>query len=203
MANYAELIPWIKKEEGGLSNAVTDYASAYPVPDGSGNHTNKGITWQTWSGYFGTSPGSIARFYAMSDADWAYIYKTGYWDRVQGDYIHNQKIANTLVDWAWGSGPVAAIMGLQTVLGNVAVDGAMTSTGETVRAVNSSNADNLYRNLIDYRRNYIEAINQPANTQGWLNRLESLVQYNKGATALSLGLILTLFAGWFLWRKTF
>jgi lysozyme family protein len=203
MADYAELIPWIKSWEGGLSSAVTDYASAYPVPDGSGNHTNKGITWQTWSSYFGSSPSSIARFYAMSDADWAYIYKTGYWDRIQGDLINSQKIANTLADWAWGSGPGAAIMGLQAVLGNVAVDGRMDKDGETLRAVNKANADNLYSKLVDYRRKYIEAINQPANTQGWLNRLDSLVQFNGAAGGLSLGLVLALFAGWFLWRKSF
>jgi hypothetical protein len=48
MANYLLFVPVLKKYEGGLSKAKTDTASKNPVPDGSGYHTNKGITWSTF-----------------------------------------------------------------------------------------------------------------------------------------------------------
>ncbi len=84
MANYKNIIPFIQQQEGGLSKAITDTASAHPVPDGSGYHTNKGITWQTWSGVFGTGADSIQRFYNMSEEDWETIYKKYYWDSING-----------------------------------------------------------------------------------------------------------------------
>ena len=45
MADYRLIIPFIKSKEGGLSKETSDTASADKVPDGSGYHTNKGITW--------------------------------------------------------------------------------------------------------------------------------------------------------------
>ena len=39
----------IKKWEGGWSKDPLDPAAAFPVPDGSGVHTNIGITWKTFA----------------------------------------------------------------------------------------------------------------------------------------------------------
>lgn len=121
MANYKNIIPFIRQVEGGLSRAKTDSASKDPVPDGSGYHTNKGITWTAWK-KFAPSLGitnqaiSIQRFYAMSDSDWTYVFKKGYWDAIQGDQINSQSAADTLVDWAWGAGPGQAVKKLQQFL---------------------------------------------------------------------------------------
>jgi hypothetical protein len=47
MANInAVNFDYIKKWEGGLSKDSRDQAAKDPVPDGSGYHTNIGITWQ-------------------------------------------------------------------------------------------------------------------------------------------------------------
>jgi lysozyme family protein len=42
MSNFQHLTPFILKSEGGLSKKPKDSASAHPVPDGSGYHTNIG-----------------------------------------------------------------------------------------------------------------------------------------------------------------
>ena len=53
MANLSLAIPYIQKWEGGLSRATTDTASKNPSPyehnGKTGWHTNKGITWGTFT----------------------------------------------------------------------------------------------------------------------------------------------------------
>ena len=57
---------------------------------------------------YGTS--QDVRFYEMNNDDWGAIFKRGYWDKVKGDKIQFQSIANVLVSWAWGSGSRTAII---------------------------------------------------------------------------------------------
>ena len=53
MADYTNIINFIKAKEGGLSSATTDTASRNPSNCGNGSngkpyHTNKGVTWSTF-----------------------------------------------------------------------------------------------------------------------------------------------------------
>jgi hypothetical protein len=41
-------LDYILKWEGGLSKHPRDSAARHPLPDGSGYHTNKGITWRVF-----------------------------------------------------------------------------------------------------------------------------------------------------------
>src|ERR1700690_3252638 len=103
MADYTKIIPLILEVEGGLSKSKADAASADPVPDGSGYHTNKGITWTTFK-QAAPACGFIASpelFYSMPEYVWNAIFKNLYWDKISGDKINSQAIADTLVDWAW------------------------------------------------------------------------------------------------------
>jgi lysozyme family protein len=178
MANYKNIIPFIRKVEGGLSKAQTDMARLHPVPDGSGYHTNKGITWQTWSSVFGSDANSIKRFYAMSDADWESIYKNLYWDKINGDNINSQRIADTLVNWAWGAGLYPPISTIQTLV-NTKPDGNFGNN--TLGLVNSSDEPTLYEKLKNSAYNWFSNLgNKPAyaaNKAGWLNRLSDLASY--------------------------
>ena len=82
MADYRQITGWIKKWEGGLSKSKSDYASKFPVPDGSSYHTNEGVTWKTFETLapklsYSATP---QLFYAMPDDVWGKIFKYGYWD---------------------------------------------------------------------------------------------------------------------------
>ncbi|MBL7812911.1 MAG: hypothetical protein JNL57_11855 [Bacteroidetes bacterium] len=109
---------YIKRWEGGLSKDKRDSASKMPVPDGTGYHTNIGITWQTFVanaklvGYTATPK----LFYDMPKDIWLGIYQKGYWAMVKGDEIQSQAIAELMADWAWGSGPGTATGYLQALL---------------------------------------------------------------------------------------
>lgn len=188
---YMNLVPFFLKWEGGLSRDTKDSASSKPCPTPykgqTGWHTNKGITYATWVSYFGTN--NDARFLDMNDADWGWIMKKGYWDKVKADSIPYDSIAYTVVSWAWGSGAVTGVKQLQKVLG-VSQDG---SIGEnTLKAMRSFDEKDLFDKCAKARENFFRYISDPANgktdaerkryqnnskfLKGWLNRLNEFVK---------------------------
>lgn len=175
MADYKLIIPWIKKWEGGLSKDPNDQASKNPVPDGSGYHTNKGITWQVWKSVFGSSEDSIKRFYDMSDKDWAYIFKTLYWDKIGGDNIRSQRIADILSNWAWGSGTYIPSVAIQKILG-IGIDGIIGK--QTINAINSANEQIVFTKLKNANIAFFDSLSKNPKYStfrtGWFNRLTSL-----------------------------
>ena len=178
MANYQNIIPFILKAEGGLSKDKNDMASKYPVPDGSGYHTNKGITWKVWSNVYGSDKNSIQQFYDMPQSKWNIIFKRLYWDSIKGDNIISQRIADILVNWVWGSGIYIPVSRLQKILG-LKVDGVFG--GNTLNAVNLANEKLLYEALKNSQYNFFDTLsNKPEYSmykQGWLNRLNNLFAY--------------------------
>ena len=197
MANFAVIIPWLRKREGGLSNARTDAASKHPVPDtatgryasnnGKGFHTNKGVTWKTFQdmagqlGYKATAD----LFYQMPAAIWGAIYKIGYWDAIKGDQVKSQPVADLLVNFAYNAGPGTAGKALQRVLNSMGqslqVDGIVGK--QTVAATNQANERKLLEQLRNGMEAYYRALGKKptyaANLSEWLNRLNELYELKK------------------------
>lgn len=183
MADYKNIIPFILKWEGGLSKNTKDKASSYPVPDGSGYHTNKGITWAVWSSKYGSTPNSITRFYAMNNSDWSSIFKPLYWDAIKGDDIKSQAIADLLVNWAWGSGIYTPVTTLQKILG-LQADGKVGP--KTIAALNGADQVEVFIKLKASNIAFFNNLgNNPAYAMfktGWFNRLNDL--YNNYLPAI-------------------
>lgn len=187
MADFNLLIPIVKKWEGGLSKDKTDTASAYPVPDGSGYHTNKGLTWKVFEavakkyGYVATPK----LFYEMPDSVWVPIFKGQYWDVIGGDKIKSLGVAFFLMDWGWGSGPNTAVMQLQQVLNRnyklgLKVDGVMgTNTIASTNAVDPTKLLQLLKaERIDFYNQIVK--NNPSQSKwlkGWLNRTNDIFAF--------------------------
>ena len=55
-------LDYILKWEGGLSKHPRDSAARHPLPDGSGYHTNKGITWRVFRSIYGNTQEAVNRF---------------------------------------------------------------------------------------------------------------------------------------------
>lgn len=176
MADFNLAIPVIKRSEGGLSKHPSDTASKWPVPDGSGYHTNKGITWLVFStnakklGYTATPE----LFYAMPDHIWNKITKQLYWDEISGDQLRSQAVATILVDWYFGS-RAWAVKNLQTILNKhfnykLAVDGVMGIM--TTKAANAVDQKRLANLLQQARVAFIETISKRGDQgkfrNGWL-----------------------------------
>lgn len=162
MADAKKLIPIILKWEGGFSNH----------PNDRGGATNKGITIATFKYYMGADA-TVDQLKAMTDEQWEFIFKKGFWFPFKGDYIANQSIANICVDWAWGSGTRTAIKQVQRLLG-VADDGIVANI--TLSAINNANPKKLFEKIKSARLAFVEAIVRRDPTQkvflkGWRNRI--------------------------------
>lgn len=217
MATYTTIVPFILQEEGGLSKSQQDSARFDPVPDGSGYHTNKGVTWTTWKGFapslgYNDITSSIKAWYAMSPTDWGAIFKAGYWNVVLGDSIKSQGAAEVLVDWAWMSGPGNAVKGLQHFLNAwlpqmgknmpLVEDGGMgPNTLNALNAATAINEKKFVSDFTDYRGAWLKSLpNEQANQVGWASRIAALKNFALSTTGktvivsvLLIGTALTFF----------
>lgn len=200
MANYKNRISHTLYHEGGLSKDKNDSASANPVPDGSGNHTNKGVTWASFVA-LAPSVGykaSAELFYKMPTEIWLKIFKNGYWDKVGGDSIKSQAIADMLAQRAWGSGATKANKLIQELLVKngykVAIDGKTGAA--TIAAIN--NATNtiakekqFYNEFYKKNMAWLQSLSVwNIYKNGWTKRMNELytsgldlIGNNKGKTA--------------------
>ena len=169
MANANTLWPFIKSWEGGFSNRKDD----------AGGPTNMGVTIATWraQGYDKDGDGDIDvdDLRLITEADAQRIFKLNYWSRWKADQINDQSLANTLVDWVWGSGAYG-IKIPQRLLG-VPSDGIVGP--KTLAALNAQDPKSFFEALRRERETYFEAICviRPANRahlKGWLQRLWSI-----------------------------
>lgn len=194
MADYKEIIPFIKGKEGGLSKAKTDTASHYTSPcihNGvRGWHTNKGIQWVSFknnANKLGYSA-SCSNFINMPTPIWEKIYKKIYWDSFYLDGMKHQSIANAVVTWSWGSGFGGAY--------NSLVDFMNKKYGYSFRKKYArykakdliSKLDDLakrkgerriFNELNQWRKQFFIRTGQTANIKGWLSRLAAFDIYNQ------------------------
>ena len=175
MATSVEkLAPFVLEHEGGFVNDPLDRGGA----------TNKGVTIAVWKaqGYDKDGDGDIdvADLTLITEADAIMIMKKNYWDRWKADQIKNQAIANTLVDWVWGSG-AWGIKIPQRILG-VKDDGVVGI--KTLEAINKQNPNKFLEKLYLARFNFLDDIvasnpSQKRFIKGWKNRMNDLIKYNK------------------------
>lgn len=171
MADCTEIVPFIKKWEGEYGND----------PDDAGGETRKGITYKTWTSVFGDTHD---RFMAMGDEDWTAVFKKLFWDKMLGDQIHGQKIANIMADWIWCSGTKSPFKILQNILINefgstVVADGSFGKF--TLAALNSVDEHRLFEAIVEKRMKFLNdiVIARPKNQKflkGWQNRINNLVE---------------------------
>jgi lysozyme family protein len=198
MADFNSAIPFILSAEGGLSRNPKDTASKNPAPwsylGKTGWHTNRGITFSTFVSMapklgYAVSP---ANFFTMPDEIWNKIYKTGYWDAIKGDAINSIPVAIALVDYAFNFGPTGALKRLREWLRddfNVSVN----TTSGLVSAINeltASDEKGFFEKLIAHRKAAYIALKQPAEENGWLERMDKLK--DKGLALLSKTVVNTI-----------
>ena len=173
MADYRDLLPIIKKWEGGYIND----------PDDSGGATNKGVTLATFRQFYGKDK-TAEDLKKLTDAQWLYIFLNGYWDKMKASQIKNQAIANIVVDWAWASGPGTATKCIQDILG-VDVDGIVGP--KTLQAINTAPQNSLFDKIKSARIKFVERLAElrPKDKKflnGWENRINSFFFSSSAAT---------------------
>lgn len=117
MANYRTSIAKVLKHEGGYVNDKDD----------TGGETYKGIARNFWGGWVGwliideakKKPNFLKTLYSSELLNEAVLkfYKMYFWDKVGGDQIDDQDIADMLVDAAVNEGIKPAVRRAQKICG--------------------------------------------------------------------------------------
>jgi len=169
MADFKKLIPFILKWEGGFVDNPLD----------KGGPTNQGVTLTTFKYYFGNER-TVDNLKALTQEQWWYIFKVGYWNKWKADEIKSQSVADILVDWHWMSGEWG-IKIPQRILG-VKDDGLVGPI--TIAALNAAKPRKLFHEIKKARAQYYDDIiaKTPTNEifrKGWMNRLNEM-KYRRG-----------------------
>ncbi len=169
MANFDAFLPILLRFEGGYVNDPTD----------PGGETNKGVTMATFQQcsheLLGLDPTSD-NLKALTDAQAGVIYKALYWNKIQGDAIGLQDLANIVCDFYVNAGGHASKL-LQHVLNNMGahiVEDGSIGAG-TMQALAGFDQVQVYRQYKQGRIAYYQALGQrfPQFVKGWLNRVNA------------------------------
>ncbi|WP_369976132.1 glycoside hydrolase family 108 protein [Xanthomonas bundabergensis] len=172
MASFDLYLPQLLKFEGGYVDDPAD----------PGGATNLGITLATFQRYaqslLGEAP-TLEALRALTPEQAGAIYKQAYWDRLDGDQIASQALAEILFDFYVNAGTEAVVL-LQRILlqlgaTGLATDGDMgPATLAALQAADQAQVYALYRQgRIDYYQRLAQE--RPVDDkflQGWLARAE-------------------------------
>jgi len=172
MADFDKFLPILLKFEGGFVNDPVD----------PGGATNKGITLKTFKAFaqplLNVSP-TLANLKALTNQQAGVIYKVEYWDKVQGDAITLQDLANILCDFYVNAGANATKL-FQRVLNDMGA--ALPITGkvgpQTMAALQTQDQKQVYGNYkqgrIDYYNNLVKKNPKMKKfLKGWMNRVNA------------------------------
>lgn len=177
MASFEIFRTTLKSIEGGYQ--------AIPSDDGNYNSigqligTKYGISAIALEKYLGRIP-SVSDMKDLSYSTALIIFKNEYWDKLKGDYINNQAIAETIVDHGVNSGRTTTTKIVQTVLNqyfgkNLVIDGIIGTN--TINAINSVNANDFFVKFSAARESYYRSLSKfSIFGESWLGRIQTIAQ---------------------------
>ena len=150
-------------------------------------HTSSGITWSTYILYCKEKKKapSSSEFLQMNVNIWNDIYKTLFWDKILGDKINSQGIAENLVEARFVGGSQSLIRDLikyMNITYNLKLSMVNYVSMPLVNALNKYIiTQSRYKKVLDYlynsRLNYYKSLNDwKVYGKGWTNRLNSLYE---------------------------
>lgn len=110
------------------------------------------------------------------------FYRKNFWEKIKGDQIKSQEVANILYDFAVNSGVSRAVKVLQEAINKTGygdheplkVDGVLGD--KTLKEVNRLDSKSLCNVLCDRRKMFFESIAKKGDNakflKGWLNRVQ-------------------------------
>lgn len=168
MASFDQAIPLILKHEGGYIDDKDDLGGA----------TNRGIIFKIFKLYaeqLGLEPTKEA-LKTLTEAQAKQIYKLQFWDKMRGDAILDQQVANIIFDGFVNCG-TNGIKIAQRVAG-VDQDGVIGA--KSLATINAAAPRILFDGIKDERIRYYHMIAERREKnkkflKGWLNRINSFV----------------------------
>jgi hypothetical protein len=161
---HDDLINFVLRMEGGISDDKRDTASSFPLKGSylvKGKtyvdpHTNKGITYRTFSDSLGTKA-TPNLFLEMPSETWLDIFNTKYYSKAKG-ITGNELLDSYLALWFWGGW-----------------NKNLMPTSKVASAVSTGTTKEKLRKLVDLRIEYFNNIvknnaSQSVYLKGWTNR---------------------------------
>jgi lysozyme family protein len=173
MADFDKFLPLLLSIEGGWVNHVAD----------RGGPTNKGITFAVfteWSKQLLQVEGTIDNLKALTNEQAAILYRRLYWNKVQGDKIPTQWLANIICDFyvhnQWqGASTLQRVLNRQKDLHpKLKVDGAVGPL--TIAALRQYPPPAIYLEYRYARKGFYESLallpHGAPFIRGWRNRMK-------------------------------
>lgn len=181
MASFDENMFVVIKAEGGYQNDPNDSVN---FCGGVNAGTKYGVSAQGYQAFFGQCP-SPQTMKDLSIDTAKQIGKGNYWDKINGDKVDNQSVANMMFSYIWGSG-ASEISSLKAVANQVngkrvMVENDNKITDNEVAIINGLNQELYFNALKEFRIRFFNglATKNPERygkyLQGWLNRMEKRV----------------------------
>lgn len=176
--NFAQIMPRVLVHEGGKSNDPRD----------PGGRTNQGITQRTYSAWKrnnGGQAGVVYDVFNMTPDERDAIYRTQYWNAVQGDLLP-AGVDYAVFDGAVNSGPLQAIKWLQRALG-IEADGVLGH--QTLDALSADpDNDKLVERISDRRLAFMQALTTwKTYGPGWTTRVLNVEQVSEAWATGTVG----------------
>lgn len=153
MANFSAAYQILAPNEGGYRN----------VPYDAGGETYRGISrkyWPSWSGWawidnYKAQHGTISTgtiFPQLETAVMDFV-RANFWNKIQGDRINNQQLANMVLDFCYQSG-----YGPQKINQALGLSSSNSITTDTINALNA-NPSAAFTQVKNARIQYYEDLN--------------------------------------------
>jgi lysozyme family protein len=204
MADFTPVLNSTFKWEGGYQAYPTDRANY--TSSGKLVGTNRGISAIAYEDYLGREP-SVDDIKAITPEIARAVYKKLFWDKMRGDEIKNQNLAEIIF---------ASYIG-NISQGNKIMKNSLAKVGhnfetikrpfqdEVLKAINRSNPEKLFYVIKEEKRQFIESLrySKPEFYNGWIRKVNSFeYEGKKKRLLLSLAVLLVIGgAAYYAWRK--
>ena len=178
MASFDSFLPLLLQVEGGYQNNENDSGNYNSLGQLVG--TNHGISAETYESWIKRPP-SVSDMKNILRGTAIQIYKAWFWNKMKGDYIASQSVANILIDHGVNAGTSRAGKMVQQILNDtfgksLLVDGVIGN--KTIAEINSVNPQSLFNEIKQERTAHYYALGGTFLT-GWLKRLKQFVFADK------------------------
>lgn len=178
MASFEKAILNTFKAEGGFQNDPKDNAN-YVGKTLIG--TNRGISAQGYYAFYKRIP-TVAQMKNLSEQQAKDIFKGNYWDKIGGDFIKNQSVAELMFQFIIGSGAsqLSDLKDIANIINgtDILIENDFPFSRQDCDFINKIDQQKYHASMIEWRLKWYDFVvsrnpDKAKFLKGWQNRLET------------------------------